>query len=67
MSATIKDGRITVLGVFDIKLMPYTSAKGQVLLNLVAGFIESPLEEVAATHSINEESVGIISLKEPLF
>ena len=67
MSATVKDGRITILGVFDIKYMPCTSAKGQVLSNLVVGFIESPSEEVAATHSINEELVGTISLKEPLF
>ena len=39
----------TVLGAFDIKYMPRTSVKGQVLTDLVAEFVESPLEEVAAT------------------
>ena len=42
-------GRITkwgiILGAFDIKYMPRTSIKGQVLTDLVAEFIEPPLEE----------------------
>ena len=42
MSATVKDGRITVLRAFDIKYMLRTSAMGQILVNLVAEFIESP-------------------------
>ena len=42
MSATVKDGRITVLVAFDIKNMPRTFAMGQILVNLVAEFIESP-------------------------
>ena len=62
VSATIKYGRITVLGALDIKHMPRTSVKGQVLANLVAKFTKSPLEEVAATKSMDEKSVGIISL-----
>ena len=62
MTATIKYGRITVLGAFDIKHMSRTSIKGQVLANLVAKFIEPLLEKVVATKSINEESVGTISL-----
>ena len=62
VSATVKYGRITVLGAFDIKHKPRTSIKGQVLVNLVAKFTEPLLEEVAATKSINEESVGTISL-----
>ena len=62
VSATVKYGRITVLGAFDIKHMPRTSVKGQVLANLVAKFIEPPLEEVTATKSMDEESVGTISL-----
>ena len=49
MSATVKYGRITVLGAFDIKYMPHTPVKGQVLANLVAEFTEPPLKEVAAT------------------
>ena len=39
----------TVLGAFDIKYMPRTSVKGQVLVDLVAEFAEPLLEEVAAT------------------
>ena len=34
-----------ILGAFDIKYMPRTSVKGQVLSNLVAEFIETPFEE----------------------
>ena len=34
-----------ILGAFDIKYMPRTSIKGQVLANLVAEFAETPLEE----------------------
>ena len=62
VSATIKYGRITVLRAFDIKHKPRTSVKGQVLVNLVAKFTKPPLEEVAATKSMDEESVGTISL-----
>ena len=62
MSATVKYDRITVLGVFDIKHKPRTSVKGQVLANLMTKFTEPPLEEVAATKSIDEDSVGTISL-----
>ena len=62
VSATVKYGRITVLRAFDIKYMPRTPIKGQVLANLVAKFTKSPLEEVAATKIMDEESVGTISL-----
>ena len=34
----------TMLGAFDIKYMPHTSVKGQVLANLVAEFAECPEE-----------------------
>ena len=62
VSATVKYGRITVLGAFDIKYMPRTPVKGQVLANLVAEFTEPPLKGVIATQSMDEESVGTISL-----
>ena len=62
VSATVKYGRITVRGALDIKHMPRTSVKGQILSNQVAKFTEPPLEEVAATKSMDEKSVGIISL-----
>ena len=51
-----------VLGVFDIKYMPRTSVKGQVLADLIAEFVEPPLEEVAATQSMDGQSVDTISL-----
>ena len=35
-----------ILGAFDIKYMPHTSIKGQVLADLVAKFAESLLEKV---------------------
>ena len=35
----------TILGAFDIKYMPCTSVKGQVLADLVANFAEIPIEE----------------------
>ena len=62
VNATVKYGRITVLGAFDIKYMPCTLVKGQVLANLVAEFTEPPLKEVVTTLSMDEESVGTISL-----
>ena len=37
----------TVLGAFDIKYMPRTSVKGQVLADLIAEFVEPPIEIVA--------------------
>ena len=36
----------TILGAFDIKYMPQTSIKGQVLADLVAEFAEPPIEIV---------------------
>ena len=62
VSATIKYDRITVLWALDIKHMPRSSVKGQILVNLVAKFTEPTLEEVAATKSMDEESVNTISL-----
>ena len=35
----------TILGAFDIKYMPRTSVKGQVLADLVVEFVETPLKE----------------------
>ena len=37
----------TVLRAFDIKYMPWTSVKGQVLVDLIAEFAEPPIEIVA--------------------
>ena len=57
----------TVLGTFDIKYMPRTSIKGQVLADLVAKFAEPSLEEVTKAQHMDGKSVGIISLQEPSF
>jgi len=35
----------TILDAFDIKYMPQTFVKGQIITDLVAKFAESPLEE----------------------
>ena len=50
-----------ILGFFDIKYMPRTSVKGQVLVDLVAEFAELPLEEVTEAQHMDEKSVGMIS------
>ena len=55
----------TILGAFDIKYMPRTSVKGQVLTDLVAEFAEPLLEEEAGMQDMDEKSVGIISLQGP--
>ena len=51
----------TILGAFDIKYMPRTSIKGQVLTDLVAEFAECPEETNVEKHGMNEKSVGLIS------
>ena len=56
----------TILRPFDIKYMPRTSVKGQNLTDFVAEFAESPLEEKVEKHSMDEKSVGMVSVQEPL-
>ena len=56
----------TILGAFDIKYMPRTSVKGQVLVDLVAEFIETPVEDESNEHCMDEKSVGQIAVQEPL-
>ena len=52
----------TILGVFDIKYMPRTSIKGQVLADLVAEFAEC-LEEVEMGNEASvERLVGVASI-----
>ena len=40
------------LGAFDIKYMPRTSVKGQVLADLVVEFTESPIEVEVKEHRL---------------
>ena len=56
----------TILGAFDIKYMPRTSVKGQVLADLVAEFTETPVEGESNEHCMDEKSVGQIAVQEPL-
>ena len=53
------------MGAFDIKYMPQTSIKGQVLADLVAEFTESPIKVKDEEHSLGGKQVQAISLKGP--
>ena len=46
--------------------MPRTSVKGQVLADLVAEFIEIPMEERGEEENTDGKSIGVISVQEPL-
>ena len=54
-----------ILRAFDIKYIPRTSVKGQVLVDLVAEFAKPSLEEEVWAQSIDEKSIGAISLQRP--
>ena len=51
----------TILGAFDIKYMPHTSVKGQVLADLVAEFTELEIDELPSDRNMDEKLVGTIS------
>ena len=51
----------TILGAFDIKYMPRTCVKGQVLADLVAKFTEPEADELLAQRDKDEKLVGTIS------
>ena len=53
----------TILGVFDIKYMPRTSIKGQVLANLMAEFAECPEEMERGSEKLGEGLVGVASIQ----
>ena len=53
----------TILGAFDIKYMPRTSIKGQVLANLVAEFTECPKEVEMGSEALVERLVGVASIQ----
>ena len=56
----------TILGAFNIKYMPHTSIKGQVLADLVAEFTKGPTENESEEHCMGEKSVGLVTAQEPL-
>ena len=51
----------TILGAFDIKYMPRTSIKGQVLADLVVEFTKPKIEELPTDGNMDEKLVGAIS------
>ena len=53
----------TILGAFDIKYMPHTSIKGQVLADLVAEFAEYPEEMERGSEKLGERLVGVASVQ----
>ena len=50
----------TILEAFDIKYMPRTSIKGQVLVDFVAEFTEPEIEELPSDGNMDEKLVGTI-------
>ena len=56
----------TILGAFDIKYMPRTSVKGQILTDLVVEFTEGLIENELKEHHVDEKSVGLVATQEPL-
>ena len=52
----------TILGAFDIKYMPRTFIKGQVLADLVAKFVECPKEVEIGDELVDERLVGVASI-----
>ena len=52
------------MGAFDIKYMPRSSVKGQVLADLVAEFAEPSVETITEKEDMDGKSVGTISTRE---
>ena len=55
----------TILGAFDIKYMPRTSIKGQVLTDLVAEFTECPEEMERGSEKLGEGLICVVSVQCP--
>ena len=55
----------TILGAFDIKYMPRTSIKGQVLADLVAEFAECPEGMEAGSEKRDEGLTGVVFVQCP--
>ena len=51
-----------MLRAFDIKYIPRTFVKGQILADFVVEFIESPLRDEAKSRGTDGKSVGMVSL-----
>ena len=55
----------TILGAFDIKYMPRTFIKGQVLADLVAEFAECPEEMEGGSEKLDERLINVASVQCP--
>ena len=55
-----------IIGAFDIKYMPRTSIKGQVLADLVVEFAEGPTKNESEANRMDEKSVSLVTVQEPL-
>ena len=55
----------TILGAFDIKYLPQTFIKGQIIADLVAEFAEPPVELVVGEKSMDRKQVGAVSIPGP--
>ena len=55
----------TILGVFDIKYMPRTSLKGQVLADLMAEFAKCLEEMEERSEKLDEGLIGMVSVQCP--
>ena len=53
-----------ILGAFDIKYMPRTLVKGQVLVDLVVEFAECPEKANMKQSDMDEKSIGLISTQD---
>ena len=53
----------TILGAFDIKYMPRTSIKGQMLADLMAEFVECLKEMEGGSEKLGEGSVDVASIQ----
>ena len=55
-----------ILRAFDIKYMPRTSIKGQVLADLVVEFAECPEEMEGESQKMDERSISVTSVQCPM-
>ena len=56
----------TILRAFDIKYMPRTSIKGQVLADLMAEFAKCPKEMEGENQKLGERLIGVVSVQCPM-
>ena len=56
----------TILGAFNIKYIPCTSIKGQVLTDLVAEIAKPPLDEMTEAQQMDGKSVSMVLLHKTL-